>query len=127
MPVEALAQQAANDRSQSRPQDTPQRREGDVGPALGGRGQVAHDAVGQRHGPAAAGALEAAEDQQRRVAVFLECQAEVGEEVDGEADRVGGTAAEGVAESGDEHGCEALDDLEVSSLLARPVSTSDGV
>ena len=109
LPAEELGQEAAEHGADGGADHGAGHRVAHVGAALGGARDVGDDAVGERDGAAAAGALQAAQHEQGGV-VALQGEADVGGDVDGEAEQVGGAAAGHVGEVAEDGGGEALED-----------------
>ena len=108
-PAQELGQHAAQHGADRGPDHRPRHRVPHVGAPLRRARHVGHHPVRQRHRPAAAGALQAPQRQQGREAA-LPCQPDVGDEVEREAQRVGGASAGGVGEVAEEGWGQALED-----------------
>ncbi|KIW41982.1 uncharacterized protein PV06_05576 [Exophiala oligosperma] len=107
MPLQILTDQSADDGTQRWPEETPERRKGDVGAALLRRDCVPDQSVGQRNRATAPGTLQASQPEKRGVAI-LQAQSEVGADVDGEAQHVRRPSAHVVGEAGNHHGRQSL-------------------
>lgn len=79
-------------------------------PALARHAHVRNNTIADSVRGASAKALESAQDEQRSVAVLIQCQAEIAEGVEGQREEVDRAAAEGVGERAEEGGRERLED-----------------